>query len=375
MMRLFLIVAFVLQCSGILGQEIKEHRQFRFIDIKYHTGSHYYSGEKLNDVLSNGYNAIEVRYGWQSNNREGWQGAWLYPAYGFGWYSGFIGDPNVLGTPGALYGFISFPVVQFKRHRIVIEPAVGLSYDLYPYDSDKNANNDAIGSRTNVYFNLNVGGVYHFNRELDIIYGFDLTHFSNGRMKKPNKGLNMVGPNLGIRYNFNRFQRRIDNSHIPDIILDVRPEVQPRESEKIKKGHFLFYAAGGIVQDDADIGKNKHSGTLTMTAEYQYVYTEKSAFTGGLDFFYDWSLKNKYPGRSYDFPAVHIGYDLTFWQLMLRMQVGTYLSKKGHDFKGSYFIRPALLFEFAKPVYFQLGLKTENGFIADWVEFGFGVKI
>ena len=369
------MIVLLLQSGIVLGQEIKNERQFRFIDIKYHTGSHYYSGENLIDVLNKGYNAVEARYGWQSNNKEGWQGAWLYPAYGFGWYNGFIGDPNVLGVPGALYGFISFPIFQYKRHKLVIEPALGLSYDLNPYDPEKNSNNDAIGSRTNVYFNFNLGAQYHLNRELDIIYGFDLTHFSNGRMKKPNKGLNMIGPNLGIRYNFNRFQRTVDNSLIPNNILDVRNEHPARKGEKTNKNHFLFYAAGGMVQDDADIGNSKRFGTFSSTMEYQYSYTEKSAFTFGLDFFYDWSLERKFPEQSYDFYGTHLGYDLTFWKLMLRMQAGTYLNKKGHDFKGEFFIRPAILFEFAKPAFFQLGLKTENGFIADWVEFGFGVRI
>lgn len=163
-----------------------------------------------------------------------------------------------------------------------LEPSLGLSYDFEPYNPETNVHNDAIGSRFNVYFALNLGAAYRLNREMDLVYGLDLTHFSNGRTFRPNKGLNLAGLNLGFRYHFN------------------------------KPHHFY---------------------------------------------------------------GTHLGYDYSFWLLSFRMQAGTYLHSRGHDYKGAYFFRPALQLRPGKSWFVQVGLKTQAGFKADWVEYGLGLRL
>ncbi|MDG5800689.1 acyloxyacyl hydrolase [Marinilabiliaceae bacterium ANBcel2] len=360
---------------ALSAQQDFSHSDFRFIEIRGHTGSHLYTGDELSEVLGNGYGALQVRYGWQSNNPESWQSSYLYPLYGFGWYSGFIGNPDHLGTPGALYGFISFPLFKHDRHQMVIEPAAGISYDLKPYDESSNVINDAIGSRFNVYFNLNIGAVYRLNREIDLVYGLDITHFSNGRKFRPNSGLNMVGPNVGLRYHFNARQSDIDDSRHPERILEVRPRLDYyRSAEPLNYGEFLVYGAAGVVQNDEDKGTNKQYLTLSSFLEYNYKLNSKSGFALGLNAFYDRSLKAYYPNRRHTFYGVHTGYDLMFWRLALRMQFGTYLHNRAHDFKGYYFFRPSLKFDICERLFMQVGLKTRDGFKADWVEYGIGLK-
>lgn len=374
---LFGWIGLILLSNAIVNaQYVESTRDFKFFEIKGHSGSHIYTGDKLKEALENGYGAAEVRYGWQSNNPSGWQSIFGYPAYGFGWYSGFIGNPDLLGTPGALYGFISFPLSKLHRHQLVLEPAFGLSYDLKPYDQEINVTNDAIGSRFNVYFNLNLGANYRLNREMDLIYGFDITHFSNGRMFKPNAGLNMVGLNLGFRYHFNRQQNKIDNSEFPQQILNVRPQPAPnRRAEPINKSGISIYGASGWVQNDEDSGTNKQFGTATVMVEYQYILNEKSGFAFGLDGFYDASLITYFPNENHLFMGVHGGYDLMFWKLALRLQGGTYLHEKGREYKGNYFFRPALKYQFMNRLFAQVGLKTQAGFKADWIEFGLGFRL
>ncbi|MDY6800797.1 MAG: acyloxyacyl hydrolase [Bacteroidota bacterium] len=366
----------LLSSEIVNAQYVESIGDFRFFEIKGHSGSHLYTGDNLKDALENGYGAIEVRYGWQSNNPNGWQSIFGYPAYGFGWYSGFIGNTDLLGSPGALYGFISFPLSKPRRHQMVIEPAFGLSYDLKPYDPETNVANDAIGSQFNVYFNLNLGANYRLNREMDLIYGIDITHFSNGRMFKPNAGLNMLGLNLGFRYHFNSQQNKIDNSEFPQQILNVRPQPAPiKRAEPINKSDISIYGAGGLVQNDENSGTNKQFGTATVMVEYLYILNEKSGFVLGIDGFYDSSLITHFPNEKYFFMGIHGGYDLLFWKLALRLQVGTYLQEKGRKYKGNYFFRPALKYQFMNRLFAQIGLKTQAGFKADWIEFGIGVRL
>lgn len=370
------LLLWVISFTCVSAQEKVNYRQYRFLEIKGHTGHHLYTGEALREALSDGYGALEARYGWQSNNPNSWQNMYLYPSYGFGWYSGFVGNPGLLGKPGAVYGFISFPLFQHRRHQMVIEPAAGISYDLKPYDANHNAQNDAIGSRVNVYFNLSVGALYRLNREMDLVYGIDFTHFSNGRVYKPNSGLNMFGPNLGIRYHFNALQNRVDNSYNPQTVLNVRPDLNNFvRAQKINTFNLFAYGAVGIVQNDPDMGTSKQYSTFSGLLELQYVLNTKNALTAGVDFFYDNSLVAEIPGEGYDVYGFHCGYDYMFWIMSFRLQVGSYFTAAHRDLKGLFFMRPAVKLDITRRLYIQLGLKTLAGAKADWVEWGLGLKL
>lgn len=372
--RYFVIGLFLL-CNSLSAQDSSSFKSFRFFEVKGLSGNHLYAGESLNEALSNGYGALVARYGWQSNNPNSWECMYLYPAYGFGWYSGFIGNPELLGKPNAVYGFISFPLFKHKRHQMMLEPAFGISYDLKPYNEGNNADNDAIGSRFNVYFNLNLGASYRLNREMDLLYGFDFTHFSNGRTFKPNKGLNMFGPNIGFRYHYNSKQGKVDNSYQPKTLLDVRPTfTNHKKATPIQRGRIQLYAAGGVVQNDEDKGTSKQHSTYTALIEYQYQLNVKNAFALGINLFYDNSLSVSHPDKSLNFYGFHAGYDFMFWRLGIRLQGGTYTSK-GRDFKGDYFFRTAIKYDINDFVFAQLGLKTMAGIKADWVEYGLGVRL
>jgi hypothetical protein len=354
------------------AQDTPAHRNFRMFEVRGFSGSHLYTGEHLHDALESGYWAINVRYGWQSSNPDGWQSMYLYPAYGIGWYNGFLGNPDLLGNPGAFFGFISFPLFYHHRHHMLLEPAFGISYDFEPFDSENNWMNDAIGSRFNIYFNLIIAARYRLNRETDLIYGLDLTHFSNGRTFRPNAGLNMFGFNVGVRYNFNTWQNKVDNRLHPEVILPARPDLNGfKAAERIRKGMLNIYGAGGVVQNMEDRGTRHQYGTASGLVELQYILNTKSAFTLGLDYFFDASQQPSQYVPNH-FPAIHGGYDFRFWLMSIRLQAGTYLLASGRDRKGNFFLRPALRYDFSKHFFAQLGLKTLNGPRADWIETGLG---
>jgi hypothetical protein len=121
---------------------------------------------------------------------------------------------------------------------------------------------------------------------MDLLYGIDLTHFSNGRTFRPNAGLNMFGFNVGFRYHFNATQNRVDNSIHPQTLLEVRPELTIfRTVEQVRSGRILIYSAGGLVQNSEDMGTRKQYSTHSHLIEYQYQFNTRSAVTAGLDFF------------------------------------------------------------------------------------------
>lgn len=356
-----------------LAQESEKKGRFMFVEARGHSGIHFYTGESLESALSSGYGSLEIRVGWQTDGTQAWTGAYGYPSYGFGWYSGAIGNPEILGQPNALYGFLSFPISINRRHTFISDLAFGYTYDLNPYDPENNPLNDAIGARGAVYFNWGWGGRYNLNRELDLTYGIDFTHFSNGRSFQPNYGLNMMGLFLGTRYHFNTQQNEVDDDIRPELILPVRPDY-PNEwpdYSNTSEHNVLLYTAIGTTQNGEDAGTSNRYLNSSITLEYQYFFNMKHAVVGGLDFFYDGSLVafDEDPNMF----GYHLGYDYRVWIFSIRLQAGGYFSAP--ERKGGFFFRPAAKFDIYEGLYAQVGLKTLNGGAADWVEFGVGYEL
>lgn len=377
----FIVVTILLHAVGVFGQSDPNTGNFKFFSLKLHTGKHLYTGQSLNDKLKNGYGAIELRTGWQSKGKHDWEKQYNFPSYGIGWYSGYVGDVDIFGSPHALFGFITFALTKNHRNTFQVEPAIGLTYNLKPYNPNHNAINDAIGSRFAVYFALHGGGKYRLNREIDLLYGVDVTHFSNGRTVTPNLGLNMMGFSAGARYNFNSHQAKVDNSLHPATILGVRPMLGPTgKPSKIIEDNISFYQAIGTVQNKDDAGTGHRYLTSSSIMEYQHKFNTKHGLNIGFDALFDPSARDTAEFKqNVDqvafFPAVHLGYDFMFWRIAIRLQLGINLTPLGRELKGKTFIRPALQYNFNKNLFAQVGLKTMNGATADWVEWGIGYKL
>jgi hypothetical protein len=371
---LFFLALSTLFLSTTLFAQTEQKERFRFLDIKLHSGSHFYSGQNLNELLQNGYGAMEVRYGWQTKSTEEWAKGYNFPSYGIGWYSGYIGDVEVFGNPNAMYLFMDFPITHHRKHTFIIGPALGLTYNLKPYNPLNNPINDAIGSRATVYFNLNFGGNWAVTREVDFTYGIDFTHFSNGRTFVPNYGLNMLGINLGMRYNFNRNQKLVDNQLIPTTVLNARPTYSDyRAPRKLKASYIRINQSIGTVQRESEKGTDLRYFTNSTMLEFQRQLSELHGVSIGADLFYDGSLPDAIDTKTTG--AVHAGYHLMWWDFEIGVQFGTYLSQTMLDRKGLFFMRPSLMYKFNKHWYTQVGLKTLDGGAADWVEYGIGYRI
>ncbi len=118
-------------------------------------------------TVNNGYGALEFRYGWQSKDPDQWPSRYNYATYGVGYYSGFVGNPEVLGKPNAIFGFVNFPlsndVVGGMFLKLVLLWDSPIIWN--PMIRNSNPENDAIGSPFAVYFNLNFGAAYKMTRE------------------------------------------------------------------------------------------------------------------------------------------------------------------------------------------------------------------
>jgi hypothetical protein len=369
------VLFLLIMTNGLLAQE-NQNGNFKSISIRALSGAHLYSGEGLVEKVSYGYGALDLRFAWQTSVDNQWAKDTGFASYGAGFYTASVGDPKIFGNPTAIYGFANFFLSNpNKRNAFEISPALGLTYHLEPYNAETNPLQDAIGSRMAVYFNVNFGAAFHLNRETDLLYGIDFTHYSNGRTFTPNYGLNLFGLNLGMRYHFNREQNKLDPDLYTTNVLPARykrPERPSTEKNDFRQSIDL-YAGIGTVQNYADQGTQIRYGTFSGVLDYRRYFNRMHGFTAGLDLFFDNSLAESYENVNDRYLlGIHGGYDLMFWKFDIRVQVGTYISNDRG--KGGFFMRPALQYEISKGFFAQVGLKTKNGAAADWIEFGLGWK-
>ena len=349
--------------------------RFRYIDIKGHFGKHLYAGQTLESEALSTYGSFELRYGWQPNGKDHWTNQYGYFSYGVGWYTGYIGDPNLFGTPMAVFGFINIPLSNPDRRNVFqISPAIGVTFNLEPYNAVTNPDIDTVGGSMATYISLEFGAEYRLTTSWDLLYGIDYTHFSISRIYTPNYGYNMYGINLGFRYLYNADQRKLNKDPNNTEKLPVRfKRLEKVKNTKLNENSIEFYAGFGTVQNDVDKGTYKRYVTFSGVIDYKFKLNNAHGFTGGVDLFYDESLVVLYPEKKDRIMAgVHLGYDFMISRLAIRLQGGLYITEeKG---KEATYMRVALQYEITKWFFAQVGLKTRNGARADWLEFGIGFK-
>jgi len=372
--KLIILFGFLIISFTIHAQNTTENR-FKFIEVKSQYGSFLYADNALGNsgLLDQSYGGVTVKLGWQPTDPNQWASRYGYPSYGIGLYSGFLGNSKVYGNPNAIYGFMNFPISKSHRRNVFsIEPSVGLTYNLNPFDSKENPLNEAIGARVAVYFNIDLGFAYKFTRELDLLYGVDFSHFSNGSTYQPNNGLNLYGINLGLRYHYNATQFKTSKDPFTNNVLPARFELPNKSAiDSTKEKYISVYFAGGIAQRKADQGTNTLYGTFSTVLDYEHHFNEMHAMTGGMDVFFDNRLRDFETSDRLHY-GVHVGYDFKFYRLAVKFQIGTYLGDDKD--KGAFFMRPSLRYNFNKRMFVQVGLKTRAGGSADYIEYGIGFK-
>ena len=369
---------------------------FNFAQLMYFKGGHVSYPKGFEYAFEKGYNAVELRIGWQSTGRQSWQQLHNYPYYGLGVFLGSLGESDadsVVGSPSGIYFFYGEPIVRFGKFTLMADFGFGLSYDFNPYHVETNPANDIIGSRVNLYFNGNMILYYAVDDNLDLSLGANFFHFSNGRSNTPQRGVNMGGLNLGAKYNFNAMQNYTKYRN-PDIRLESRPTYIKSPKPHLERfGELQFMGSIGTVETEPGEAKNpdgtndstgiqKRYTTSTWSIEYAYLAARTLKVHTGFDFMYDASFENYHPDKipsEVDFAGKFmLGYHLGFQYLIERFafyySLGWYLYKESPS-RGSWYMRAGGRIGLTEKLDVHLALKTRNGGIADWIEWGLAYKL
>ena len=357
-----------------IPKDDKNYGSFAFVEGVYHYSRYLKNSDNLADIMKNRAHTFELKVGFQTSGEKMREQYWKYPTYGVGFYSASFGPADTLGEPSALYVFLGGPFKRWNRLGFFYEIGVGISYDFVKYDPITNPRNDIIGSTTNVYLSAKFFLQYRINNRLDATFGLDLTHFSNGNTRTPNMGLNVYGPNISLKYNFNpirNYTRKIDEKYKPplrpEFVKSPRPEV-----DKSRFIHLFIAAAGKTTSRQIYDGPTYFAGTVAL--DYTRQYSHIARYGAGFDFFYDSSIRENFedtknvPFKNLMQLGVHFGNELLITRIHFITQFGYYLYNRAG--KGSWYLRFCVRYLVTEKFGIQGGLKTLNGGAADFIEWG-----
>ena len=360
-----LLLAIILLSTGAFAQK---HGHAN-LQLDFFRGNIYRHTDDIDHLITGHPDGVLLSFNHQTFGDKEWQQAYNYPDYGFSFqYQNF--HNSIMGecyAVGAHYNF------YFLNRHLVFRLSQGIGMTTNPYDKETNYKNNAFGSKlmsSNLF-------MLHYKKEnlvgrLGIQAGFMFTHFSNGRIKSPNSGINTYAINLGVNCNLNdkpeyRFS---DSTATKDFSEPIKFNFVLRsgisESQVVGSGQKPFFHFG--VNADKRLGR-------------------KSAIQLGADVFFSQYLKEfiqyysvMYPDREYVDPntdykriGIFAGHELFINRLSVEVHLGYYLYKP-FKYESDVYQRVGAKYYLTKNIFAALALKA-HGARAEAIEAGIGVRI
>ena len=105
-----------------------------------------------------------------------------------------------LGNTVTVYAMFERAILRTPHWQIDYTLATGVGYTKSKYNTYNAIDNEFIGSRWLIYFGAGAHAIYYLDRAWGVRAGVDFYHHSNGAMNRPNKGVNVLGPSVGVVY-------------------------------------------------------------------------------------------------------------------------------------------------------------------------------
>ncbi len=363
-MRIYLL-SFLLLGFLVSAQENKDTHA---VEVHFLRGNILPHTPEIYHLITGHPEGVMLHYARQTHGSQEWQTAYNFPDYGLYFlYQDFKNE--ILGKNYALGAHYKF---YFLDRHLTLQVGQGIGMTTHPYDKYTNSKNRAFGSRYMGNTNFMLG--YKKDRifgGLGLEAGLFFTHFSNGRTKSPNSGINTYGLSLGLNYDFDSKLSMPRDSVVPMKQFSERVKFNAvfrygfNESYVIGSGQKPFYHLG--VYADKRINR-------------------KSALQLGVDFFATTSIQEYIRYRSIAYPyenldsntdyrrvGVFVGHELFINRLSIETQVGYYVYRP-FDLDKPYYDRVGFKYYWTPKLYTGVAVKT-HGFLAEAIEYGLGVRL
>lgn len=330
------------------------------ITFSYHHGylfPHHRLVTYFTSEYINGFNVTLSRYIPQLNLKNP-------PEMGGGYYFSNLGSKEIYGYVHGIYYYIGR---EFFRNKSPISfqttISFGASYNTKRWDLTENYYNRNIGSHFNILFIYRINLKARINRNWQISTGPAIVHTSNGNLRQPNFGLNLLNTHLSLTYSF-------DQGKSQKIPLEM-------SDEKYEKNRYLFIVSGGYRQLSHKIPDFFMVGSILT--DYSRRINPNLALGLGADLIFDPTVgKELYVTGS---PAIktnpwHFGIHLTYeriWNktsLFINSGYKIITPTTPTDYQ---YNRIGIRYRFDNDLIINYSLKSHR-FAADFIEFGIGYE-
>ena len=311
------------------------------------------------------YNGVNLKIGWKiQQSDDPYFTLYNNPIYGIGFYSSTF-NTDIIGSPYAVYGFVQSPFgnLQNKHWAFDYRIGLGISGNFNPYNPETNPLNVVIGAKNNVFIDFGIRSQYKLNPNWRLGLGLAFHHFSNGSLRLPNKGVNLVPLTASMTYQPN------GQSVLPD-----KRRVPPK-SHKI-----LYHINYGMGWKQLDEKKDERFFKATLSTYASKYVSHKWRMGGGFDLFYSSSgnhdeiagdKSGKLSAKLSGGPSFYLVHVLNR-NLVLNGNVGYYLHRE--EFNGEVnriFLRAGARYYVYKNINAGISIKAHKG-KADFIEWTVG---
>ncbi len=312
----------------------------------------YFTGAK------GGANCFILGFNKQTFGAEEWERTYNYPSYGLS----LLYQKNRQKQVGDVYALMLHYTHYFLKRKLSMKIADGLAFCTNPFDALDNQQNLFI---TSTFSN---GFLFSLQWKEENLWqglgwqcGLSFTHYSNGKVKLENRGLNTWFGHIGLSYAFGQKPKEFIAEGV--------------EAELDKRLHYNLVARGGVNENRSRTGYDKLY-TISFYADKRL--SKKSRIQLGLDYFASDFLKHELmaSGRgNYSSKRVglFIGHDLVFDKLSIPVQLGCYVYNPTH-YKKAIYERVGANYLFSKHLFMSLAVKVHLG-SAEALECGLGLRL
>lgn len=364
---ILIIIAIISHLSYIHAQVDSTKKKNSFIiEGEFENGGILASGDlKAKTFQDAYYSGFNLKVGWRMNaSSDVYFKLYNNPTYGIGFYSSTF-HTDIVGRPYALYGFVQTPFGNIDNPKWGFDYRIGLglSGNFRPFNQERNPLNIALGTKNNVFIDFGLRGQYKINNKFRAGLGVAYHHFSNGALRLPNMGVNIIPVTVSLTYQ-------------PDgrIFKKDTSSVEPVSKNMLYHVNF----GAGIKQIARDSQKRYFKSTVSVYASKHLTY--KWRLGGGLDLFYSASgnsveiaedksgkLSSKLSGG----PSLYIVHVLNR-DLTLNGNIGYYIHNQ--EFNGEFsktFLRAGFRYYVYKNLNAGVSIKAHQG-NADFIEWTVG---
>ena len=299
-----------------------------------------------------------------TDGSKSWHHWYNFPDLGFTFMFADLNYPEVLGRAFSVWPHISITLHQGRSVDLIFRYGAGIGYLDNWYREQENEENMAISTPINIAMNTALKAGVAVSENFSLKGGVSMTHFSNGRTRTPNKGLNIPSARVAFVYK-----------------LQPEPSLPERETnfEKPDKYSLSFYLSGGYSELYPPGGSKYLEFSLSQTLRRRL--SVKTAIGVGADVF--WGLsdkevlnrKDRKPSGKLSLlkPGIHLSYEQVFSNTSFIVHQGLYLYAR-QDEDGRTYNRAGFRHYLGDRLQINLTIKSHL-FRADFVEWGMGYRL